>query len=108
MAKRKDLNTSGRARNNNAPGSTTAAHEQRLVAFAEQLGWVVGTIQGKAEGWLDSEALIAQISKVRDSASALLTQLRPAPKAESRQTSGGNANGGGSKDKAAPPSKGRG
>ena len=75
MAKRKDLNTSGPDRNN--AGSPAETKEQRLVAFAEQLGWIVGTVQGKAEGWLNSEALTTQISKVRDSASALLNGCDP-------------------------------
>ena len=82
MAKRDDLNTSGRGRSG-AAESMTESKEQRLVAFAEQLGWIVGTIQGKAEGWLDSDVLTGQISKVRDSASALLDQLRPAKTAGS-------------------------
>jgi hypothetical protein len=60
-----------------ASGVTTAADalEQRVVAFAEQLGRVVGTFQGKAEGWLDREALTKQIASVRDSAVELLEQL---------------------------------
>ena len=41
-----------------ASGATTADPiEQRLVAFAEQLGRMVGTIQTKAEGWMDRETL---------------------------------------------------
>jgi hypothetical protein len=104
MAKRNDLSTSGRGQNDQA-GSTAESKEQRLVAFAEQLGWIVGTVQRKAEGWLNSDTLTAQISKVRDSASALLDQLRPAQTAGSRPASG-NTNAGGSKDKAAPAPKG--
>ena len=77
MAKRSDLNTSGPDQGN--ADSAAQSKEQRLVAFAEQLGWIVGTVQGKAEGWLNSEALATQISKVRDSASALLEQIRPTP-----------------------------
>jgi hypothetical protein len=106
MAKRKDLNTSGPDRNN--AGSPAESKEQRLVAFAEQLGWIVGTVQGKAEGWLNSEALTTQISKVRDSASALLDQLRSsdtkssskgkvASKVRASATSGANTKRGSSK-----------
>ena len=54
----------------------TDAMEQRVVAFAEQLGRVVGAVQAKTEGWMDREALEAQIASVRDSASALLEQLK--------------------------------
>jgi hypothetical protein len=36
----------------NASGASTAnALEQRVVAFAEQLGRIAGTVQAKAEGW---------------------------------------------------------
>lgn len=105
MAKRDDLNNS-RSGPSGEAGSTAASREQRLVAFAEQLGWIVGTIQGKAEGWLNSEALTAQISKVRDSASALLDQLRQAQPAESRPAPGGGTNPGGSSDKPARRTKG--
>jgi hypothetical protein len=50
--------------------------EQRVLAFAEQLGRIAGTVQAKAEGWMDREALNEQVSAVRDSASQLLEQLR--------------------------------
>jgi hypothetical protein len=57
-------------------GTTTAdAMEQRVVAFAEQLGRIAGTFQAKADGWLDREALTKQIASVRDSAAELLDQL---------------------------------
>jgi hypothetical protein len=60
-----------------ANGGTTAARavEQRVLAFAEQLGRISGTFQAKAEGWLDREALAKQIASVRDSATELLEQL---------------------------------
>jgi hypothetical protein len=66
----------------NASGATTADPiEQRLVAFAEQLGRMVGTIQAKAEGWTDRETLNQQIVSVRDGAAHLLEQLANATKA---------------------------
>jgi hypothetical protein len=63
-----------------APTTSNAATtpdpiEQRVVAFAEQLGRMVGTVQGKAEGWMDRDALNKQITSVRDSAAELLEQL---------------------------------
>jgi hypothetical protein len=65
-----------------APGTATAdPMEQRLVAFAEQLGRIVGTIQAKAEGWMDRENLNKQIVSVRDGAAHLLEQLAEATKA---------------------------
>jgi hypothetical protein len=63
--------------NTTTDASTTAdAMEVRVVAFAEQLGRVVGAVQAKTEGWMDREALQAQIAGVRDGASALLEQLK--------------------------------
>ena len=55
--------------------TTADAMEQRVVAFAEQLGRIAGTVQAKAEGWLDRETLNKQIASVRDGAAALLKQL---------------------------------
>jgi hypothetical protein len=85
---------------------TSDAMEQRVVAFAEQLGRIVGTVQARAEGWMDRDALHQQIASVRDSAAELLDQLADgvtnaaktakkavttaaAPKASSKGRSGG-------------------
>jgi len=60
----------------NAPGTTTAdAMEQQVLAFAEQVGRIAGTLQAKAEGWMQHETLNAQITRVRDGAADLLQQL---------------------------------
>jgi hypothetical protein len=80
MAKR----DSGGKRTNTATANTTTgsdaaandAMEQRVVAFAEQLGRVVGTVQAKTEGWMDRDTLNKQIAGVRDSAAELLEQLK--------------------------------
>ena len=56
-------------------GATSDAMEQRVVAFAEQLGRIARTFSAKAEGWLDREALTKQIASVRDGAAELLEQL---------------------------------
>ncbi len=59
-----------------APGATAPdAMEQRVMAFAEQLGRIVGTIQAKADGWLDGETLPKQVATIRDEATRLLDQL---------------------------------
>jgi hypothetical protein len=72
-----------------ASGSMTADPiEQRVVAFAEQLGRMVGTIQAKAEGWMDGETLNQQIASVRDGAANLLEQLADATKATKTSTAG--------------------
>jgi hypothetical protein len=51
------------------------AIEQRVVAFAEQLGRLVGTVQAKADGWMDVPALQEQVTRIRDGAAGLLRQL---------------------------------
>jgi hypothetical protein len=53
----------------------TEAMEQRVLAFAKQAGYVAGTIQNRAEGWMDRETLGKQLASVRDSATHLLEQL---------------------------------
>jgi hypothetical protein len=58
-----------------AAGSNGSVIEQQVVAFAEQLGRIVGTVQARAEGWLDPATLNDQITRVRDGAASLLQQL---------------------------------
>jgi hypothetical protein len=61
--------------------------EQRVVAFAEQLGRIAGTVAVKAEGLLDRDALNEQVRNVRDSAADLLKHLggdEPAASAKRR------------------------
>ena len=80
MAKRDDSGNRSRAvaKTTAASGASTTAEgiEQRVMAFAEQLGRIAGTVQAKAEGWMDRDALSKQIAGVRDSASELLEQLK--------------------------------
>jgi hypothetical protein len=67
-----------------ASAATTGdALEQRVVAFAEQLGRIAGTFQARAEGWMDREALTRQIASVRDGAAELLEQLAGGPAKDS-------------------------
>ena len=54
--------------------------EQRVVAFAEQLGRLVGTVQARADGWMDVAALQEQVTRIRDGAASLLGQLGTAVK----------------------------
>jgi hypothetical protein len=51
------------------------ATEQRVVAFAEQLGRMVGTVERKTTGWLDMAALSDQLTRIRDGAADLLSHL---------------------------------
>jgi hypothetical protein len=54
---------------------TVDSVEQQVIAFAEQVGRIVGTVQTRAEGWLDRKMLTDQIAHVRDSATHLLERL---------------------------------
>jgi hypothetical protein len=108
MTKRDDDNATAPGTGGTS-GSTVDSMEQRMLAFAEQLGRIVGTVQAKAEGWLDRDALNAQISSVRDSASDLLDQLgvgRPKAPAGSRPALGARKNAGGSMGKDTGSTKG--
>ena len=100
MAKRKETTTQAQS------GSTADSMEQRMLAFAEQIGRVAGTMQAKAEGWLDREALNTQISSIRDGAADLLKQLgattRGAAAAATAKARGSASNSTGRQAKASP------
>jgi hypothetical protein len=49
--------------------------EERVLAFAEQLGRLVGTVERKSEGWMDQKALNEQVTQIRDGAVDLLSHL---------------------------------
>jgi hypothetical protein len=65
--------------------------EERVLAFAEQLGRIAGTVQAKTAGWMDGDALKKELARVRDGAAELLQQLTadaPPPVAVSTRTGG--------------------
>ena len=73
-------------------GETTSdLIEEKVVAFAAQLGLLVGTVQAKAEGWLDRKALGEQVGRIRDSAAALLDQITGQSASPSKGTAGKSA-----------------
>jgi hypothetical protein len=55
--------------------SSTDTVEDRVLAFAEQLGRIAGTVQARADGWLDRTTLNEQLTRVRDGAAELLNHL---------------------------------
>src|SRR3989442_7831431 len=57
-------------------GSTADAVEQKVLAVAEQMGRVIGTVQAKTEGWLDQQSLRDQLVRIRESAGEVLAQLK--------------------------------
>jgi hypothetical protein len=46
-----------------------------VLAFAEQLGRIAGTLQGKTAGRMDGETLMKELARVRDGAAGLLQHL---------------------------------
>jgi hypothetical protein len=67
-------------------GPTGDVMEERLLAFADQMGTMVGTVQRRAEGWLESEAVRAEVARIKDSASDLLEYMNSlAPSLRSRE-----------------------
>jgi hypothetical protein len=66
------------------PGSI----EERIVAFAEQVGWMAGFAKAKTDQMLDRTQLTAQLTRIRDDAAALLAHLQgeaaSAPQSTSR------------------------
>lgn len=74
MAKRNGGTKQSRA-NTKTPVASGDAMEQRVVAFAEQLGRIAGAVLGRAEGLADRGALSEQLASVRDGAARLLEQL---------------------------------
>lgn len=78
MAKR----TQSTTRRNSSTASTTSSDrpttdvlEERVLAFAEQLGRIAGTVQAKTAGWMDGDSLKQELTRVLDGAADLLHQL---------------------------------
>ena len=63
--------------NSKESGTTGDRIEEKVVAFAKELGFLVGTVQAKTEGWLDRESLTKEIGRIRDSAAELLNHVNP-------------------------------
>jgi hypothetical protein len=62
-----------------AAGSAAAdGIEPKMIAFAERLGRLIGTVEAKAEGWLDRKTLNTELARIRDGASELIDRLNRA------------------------------
>ena len=80
--------------------SATNPLEAHVIAFAEQVGRIVGTVQARTQGWADRQNLTDQLTRIRDGAADLLDRLgsgtapaaaptaRPATPATTRQSRG--------------------
>ena len=76
MAKRNSSMSNQGTNNRDASSASTAdSVERRVVALAEQVGRIVGTVQAKTEGWFDRKALSDQFASVRDSAADMVKHL---------------------------------
>jgi hypothetical protein len=102
------------ASSQNAP----QALEDKVVALAEQMGRLIGTVQAKAEGWLDPQQMRDHLTRIQADATDLLAHLTPgkardksnasagAPAARSaRGRSGGKVDAPGKKHRPPPPSQ---
>ena len=49
--------------------------QERVLALAHQLGRLIGTVERKAHGLLDQDALTKQVTQIRDGANELLDHL---------------------------------
>ena len=94
---------------------TADAVEQKFVALAEQMGRLIGTVQAKAEDWLDPKYMRDQVTRIQDGATDLLSLLGkavgksaeavPHPAAPApRGRSGGKVDAPGKKHRPPPPS----
>jgi hypothetical protein len=84
MANRKAARNDASASSGNT--DTVDRIEEQVVAFAEQLGLLVGTVQAKAEGWLDRTTLREQVRRIRDSAADLLEHVSQGDHGAARET----------------------
>ncbi|MGH9141531.1 MAG: hypothetical protein ACRD2I_10370, partial [Vicinamibacterales bacterium] len=93
MAKRgksvKQTTTRATSTTASSAANTNDALEQRVMAFAEEIGRIMGTVQARTEGWMDRDVLNKEIAGVRDSATALLEEM----KAGVARVTGGDAEG---------------
>jgi hypothetical protein len=58
--------------------ATSDVVEQKVVELAEQLGWFLGTVRAKADGWLDPDVLRKEVGRIRDAAADLLDRVNRA------------------------------
>jgi hypothetical protein len=65
---------------------TGSAVEQKIVALAEQMGWLIGTVQARAEGWLDRGTLEEPLTRIREGAADVLANLSSTQRNEPSST----------------------
>ena len=97
-------------RKSQGSATTPSRRDSRVIALAEQVGRIAGTMHSKADSALDRRALKQQVSRIRKTASELLKQLtrikraQPATRSpDPRGRSGGKVDAPGKKHRTAPP-----
>jgi hypothetical protein len=89
--------------------------EQKVLALAEEMGRLIGTVQARTDGWLDPQSMRDQLTRIHDGATDLLAHLgdaagksgASAPQAAGRNSSGrsgGKVDAPGKKHRPPPPS----
>ena len=58
-----------------ADNSSLKSLERQVITIAEQLGRIAGTAQARTDGWLHQRAFQAQLARIRNRASQLLSRL---------------------------------
>ena len=51
--------------------------EKRVIEFAGQIGWILGTAEAKTHKWLDPAQLTDKLTRIRDHAQEVLNHLKP-------------------------------
>jgi hypothetical protein len=71
-----------------ATAKTADTVESKVVALAEQLGWLLGTVRGKADGLLANEAVQQEVARIRDGATELMEYVNRAGATASQKAAG--------------------
>jgi len=61
-----------------ANAETADSVESKVVALAEQLGWFLGTVRGKADGLLANDTVRQEVARIRDGAAELMEHVNRA------------------------------
>jgi hypothetical protein len=85
-----DLNMAARKspKKTQATAKTADTVESKVMELAEQLGWLLGTVRGKADGLLANTSVQQEVARIRDSATELMERVNRASAAATQQAAG--------------------
>ena len=66
------------SRESTKKSQSKASADSKVVALAEKLGWMLGTVQRQADQLPDRAAVTRQLRRIRDGASSLLARVERA------------------------------